>query len=107
MTIKWHEIQKPQKECGDPKCPFHGKLRVRGQAFVGNVVSFKIPKSATVSWERRRLIKKFERYEIRRSKVAAYVPECINIKEGDKVIIMECRPLSKTKKFVVVKKLED
>jgi small subunit ribosomal protein S17 len=32
----------------------------------------------------------------------AHNPPCINAKEGDVVKIAECRPLSKTKKFVVI-----
>jgi len=107
MAINWQEIPKPTKECNDIKCPFHGELKVRGQAFTARVKSSKVPKSAIVVWERRRLIRKFERYETRKSKVAAHKPECLDIKEGDKVLIMECRPLSKTKKFTIVQKLEE
>ncbi|RLF76193.1 30S ribosomal protein S17, partial [Thermococci archaeon] len=47
-------------------------------------------------------LKKYERYELRRSRIHAYNPECIDAKAGDKVLIAETRPLSKTKNFVVV-----
>ena len=32
-------------------------------------------------------------------------PDCINAKEGDLVGVVECRPLSKTKNFVIIRKL--
>ena len=32
-------------------------------------------------------------------------PECINAKDGEIVKVMECRPLSKTKNFVILQKL--
>lgn len=32
-------------------------------------------------------------------------PDCVNAKEGEVVKIMECRPLSKTKNFVIIQKL--
>jgi len=51
-------------------------------------------------------IQKFERYERRHSRINAYNPSCISAKEGDVVKIAECRPLSKTKAFVVIEKVK-
>ncbi len=95
-------VKPPEKVCDDVKCPFHGKLPVRGRVFRGKVVSDKAEKTVIVQWDY--LIKKpkYERFERRRSKVAAYNPPCISASIGDTVMIAECRPLSKTKKFVVV-----
>ncbi|MBC7110345.1 MAG: 30S ribosomal protein S17, partial [Archaeoglobi archaeon] len=42
----------------------------------------------------------------KRSKLHAHNPPCINARVGDVVKIAECRPLSKTKHFVVVEILE-
>ncbi len=47
-------------------------------------------------------LKKYERYELRRSKVHAHNPECIDAKVGDRVLVAETRPISKTKSWVVV-----
>ena len=47
-------------------------------------------------------MRKFERFERGKSSVQAHNPDCIKAKEGDQVMIAECRPLSKTKSFVVV-----
>jgi ribosomal protein S17 len=62
-------------------------------------------KTANVGWERRHFLRKYERYEKRKSAVKAHNPPCINAKEGNVVKIMECRPLSKTKNFVIIEVL--
>lgn len=79
------------------------KLSLRGRTLSGVVVSRRMQKTAKVQWERVYLIKKYERYEKRRSSVMAHIPDGMDVKEGDKVIIKECRPISKTKNFVIIK----
>ena len=96
------DVPAPETACSDPNCPFHGHLRVRGQILDGTVVSAKMDKTVVVQREYLKRNTKFDRYEKRRSKIHAHNPPCINAKEGDKVMIVECRPLSKTKAFVVV-----
>jgi small subunit ribosomal protein S17 len=83
------------------------RISTRGNEFEGVVTSAKAAKTVTVSWERRRYVKKYERYEKRRSKVAAHVPDEMTVKEGDVVQIKETRPLSKTKHFIVTKIVEE
>lgn len=100
------EAKPPSASCADPKCPWHGKLPVRGRQFIGKVVSDKAKKTAVVEWEYPFYLYKYERYERRRTKVHAYNPECISAKKGDMVKIAECRPLSKTKSFVIIEKIE-
>jgi small subunit ribosomal protein S17 len=80
-------------------------IATKGRKFVGIVTSDKMAKTVTVEWERRKYIKKYERYERRRSVVKAHNPETINAKKGEKVAIMETRPLSKTKHFIVTEVL--
>jgi len=99
-------VELPQKECNDPKCPHHGKIKVRGLYFQGRVIKKSDPKTVTVEWTRYYWIPKYERYELRRSRARAYVPACLDIQEGDEVLIAETRPLSKTKHFVVLGKLK-
>ncbi len=82
------------------------KLPLRGRTFKGVVVSDKMSRTVTVRWERRHYIPKFQRYERRFSKVKAHNPDEIDAKVGDEVTIMETRPVSKTKGFVVIKKHE-
>jgi small subunit ribosomal protein S17 len=99
-------IESPKETCNDCNCPFHGNVGVRGRTYVGNVISKKASKTAVVGWVHRLYAKKYERFETRKSKVFAHAPDCLHIKKDDLVLIGECRPLSKTKKFVVIKKLE-
>ncbi|MFH1589765.1 MAG: 30S ribosomal protein S17 [archaeon] len=83
------------------------KISLRGRVFEGIVTSDKMHKTVTVEWERRKHVPKYERYEKRRSKVKAHNPESMNAKTGDKVKIMETRPLSKTKNFIVIEIIKD
>ena len=95
----------PKETCDDRNCPFHGTLRIRGKVLTGIVTSAKMHKSVTIEWERKQRLPKYERYEVKISRIRAHNPPCINAKEGDEVKVAECRPLSKTKNFVVVEKI--
>lgn len=99
-------IEAPEESCDDAQCPFHGTLPVRGSVFHGDVISDDMENTVTVRWEYAEEDQKYERYERRNTKVAAHNPPCIDAQEGDRVVIAECRPLSKTKSFVVVKRDE-
>ena len=98
------ETTKPAKapKNVDPRDPFHGSVKVRGRIFTGTVTSAKMQKTVTVEWPRRKFNKKYERFEMRRTRVKAHNPESVDAKEGDTVRISETRPLSKTKNFVVI-----
>ncbi len=99
------EATPPERECNDKNCPWHGTLRVRGRIFEGTVIKTK-EKCATVEWRYVHYVPKYERYERRKTRVYAHVPPCIDVKVGDVVKIAECRPISKTKKFVVIEVLK-
>ncbi len=103
VNIGLKGIEAPENKCNDPNCPFHGTLKVRGRMFEGTVKSDKMTKTVTVEWPRIVEIPKYKRYLIKRTRVKAHNPPCIDAHTGDKVLISECRPLSKTKKFVIVK----
>ena len=95
-----------QKKGDDIKCPFHGKLSIRGRTFTGTIRSAKMKRTAVFEQERRQLIPKYRRYEKKRTVIKVHNPDCINAKAGDKVKIAECRPLSKTKKFVIIERIK-
>ncbi len=99
------DAKPPGRECNDPNCPWHGHIKIRGRIFEGRVVS-KYLKTVVVEWEYFHKIKKYERYERRKSRVYAHLPPCIDVEKGDWVKIGECRPISKTKHFVVIEKIE-
>lgn len=96
----------PQATCTSEKCPWHGHLKVRGRTFRGTVTSSKAMNTAVVTWNYYRYLHKYERYERRKTNVIVHNPACIAAKAGDRVVIGECRPLSKGKRFVVCAKLE-
>ncbi|HUR68074.1 MAG TPA: 30S ribosomal protein S17 [Candidatus Thermoplasmatota archaeon] len=96
------DVQAPKAECNDPNCPFHGGFPVRGQIIDGQVVSTRMEKSARVQREYLRYVPKYERYEKRTSSYNVHAPPCLELQVGDRVKIMECRPLSKTVSFVVI-----
>jgi small subunit ribosomal protein S17 len=100
-------FKKPSNECDDPDCPFHGSLSVRGRVLEGEVVSARMEKSVVIRINYTRFDKKYERYSRKSSRITAHNPPCIDAKMGDMVRIAECRPLSKTKSFVVVEKLAE
>jgi small subunit ribosomal protein S17 len=99
-------ISIPEKTCNDSKCPFHGKLKVRGKIMVGIVASDKMKNSIVVKRDYLHYVRKYMRYEKRRSKILAHNPPCIEVKQGDLVKIAECKPISKNISFVVVEKIE-
>ena len=96
------QIVPPEKECDDPDCPFHGRLPVRGRVMEGIVTSTKMHNTITFQQDYLSLIKKYSRYERRRSKKLAHLPPCIDVQEGDVVKAVECRPISKNVSCVVV-----
>jgi len=98
-------FEKPKKLCTDANCPFHGELSVRGRVLEGTVASAKMDKTVVVERDYLYYVRKFKRYERRHSRISSHNPPCIGAKEGDKVIIAECRPVSKTVSFVVVEKV--
>ncbi len=88
---------------GNENCPFHGSLRLRGQVLEGTVASVGMQSTIVVERDNVRYMKKYERYEKRTSALSAHLPSCIGeVTVGDRVKIMECRPLSKTVSFCVI-----
>ncbi len=67
----------------------------------GSVVSDKQDKTVTVSVERRYMHPVYKKY-IKSSDTYAAHDETNQYKEGDKVSIIECRPISKRKRWTVV-----
>jgi len=67
---------------------------------VGVVTSNKMTKTVVVSVNRRVLNKRFGKYETKRAKYKAHTEES-NLQIGDRVAIVESRPLSKDKRWRV------
>lgn len=100
------EVDSINSSCTDSHCAFHGKISLRGREFVGTVAKAAAQKTAVVSWVRLFFLPKYQRYEKRRSKLHVHNPSCINAQVGDRVRIVECRPISKTKNFIIVERMK-
>ncbi|KAL8162801.1 hypothetical protein V2J09_014290 [Rumex salicifolius] len=87
----------------DKKCPFTGTVSVRGRILAGTCHSAKMMRTIIVRRNYLHWVKKYQRYEKRHSNIPAHVSPCFRVKEGDHVIIGQCRPLSKTVRFNVLK----
>lgn len=92
--------------CNDRLCPIHGdnKLKLRGRIFEGDVTK-KLPGRVTIQFERMLKLPKYERYEKRKTKIHARLPDCMKneVEEGDRILIAETRPISKMIHSVVTK----
>lgn len=97
----------PEKpETTDAKCPYYGEVSVRGKLFEGVVVSDSMTRTVKVEWDTLVRDKKYNRYFKKRTRVTAHNSDAVAAKVGDKVVVGETRPLSKTKHFAVVKVIE-
>lgn len=67
----------------------------------GNVVSAKTDKTITVLVERRFMHPVYKKYVRKSDKYAAHDEQNM-FKEGDRVLIQECRPMSRSKRWTVV-----
>lgn len=90
----------------DKHDPFFSSFNVRGKAFVGKVISTKSHRTAKIEFARLFHLKKYERYEKRRTRLTVHNPDSISANVGDVVKVMECRPISKTKNFVIIEKIK-
>ncbi|NCN39389.1 MAG: 30S ribosomal protein S17 [Candidatus Aenigmarchaeota archaeon] len=100
-----YDVKPPEKVCDDPRCPFHGTLPIRGKILEGLVKSDKMQRTVVVERNTMKFIRKYERYERRHKRIAVHKPDCITVNKGDKVKFAECRPISKTKNFVIIEKM--
>ena len=88
----------------DNKCPFTSKVSIRGRILSGIVKSCKMKRTIIVRRDYFHYISKYNRYEKRHRNIAVHVsPAFRKLKEGDHVIIGQCRPLSKTVRFNVIR----
>ncbi|ODA77533.1 hypothetical protein RJ55_07162 [Drechmeria coniospora] len=89
----------------DKKCPFTGLVSIRGRILTGTVVSTKMHRTVIIRREYLHFIPKYSRYEKRHKNLAAHVSPAFRVEEGDQVTVGQCRPLSKTVRFNVLRVL--
>ncbi|RMZ87558.1 hypothetical protein DV736_g5217, partial [Chaetothyriales sp. CBS 134916] len=89
----------------DKKCPFTGLVSIRGRILTGTVISTKMHRTIIIRREYLHFIPKYARYEKRHANLAAHVSPAFRVVEGDRVTVGQCRPLSKTVRFNVLRVL--
>ncbi|KAL0486652.1 ribosomal protein S11 [Acrasis kona] len=87
----------------DKKCPFTGQVSIRGRILRGVVKSTSMKRTVVVRREYLKYVSKFNRYEKRHKNIPAHCSPAFEVKVGDEVVIGECRPLTKTVRFNVLK----
>jgi small subunit ribosomal protein S17 len=98
-------VKKPTVKKSVSKVKLVPDFVTRGRTFIGKVISNKMAKTAKIQWDRRSYLYKYERYQKKRSAVMAHIPEGMNVAIGDTVKIAECKPISKTKKFIIIERV--
>ncbi|TLZ73820.1 MAG: 50S ribosomal protein L24 [Methanobacteriota archaeon] len=69
----------------------------------GKVVSVdRVYGTVVVEREYLRYIRKYERYEKRTHRMNVHAPPCLGLQVGNRITMMECRPLGKTVHFVAI-----
>ncbi|KAJ3558817.1 hypothetical protein NM688_g697 [Phlebia brevispora] len=87
----------------DKKCPFTGDVSIRGRILTGRVVSTKMTRTIIIRRDYLHYIPKYNRYEKRHKNLAAHVSPAFRVEIGDVVTVGQCRPLSKTVRFNVLR----
>jgi len=86
----------------DKKCPFTGKVSIRGKILKGYVISTKMNRTIVIRRDYLHHVKKYDRFEKRHRNIPVHCSPCFSVKEGDTVVVGQCRPLSKTVRFNVL-----
>nr|ODN96020.1 40S ribosomal protein S11 [Cryptococcus depauperatus CBS 7855] len=87
----------------DKKCPFTGDVSIRGRILNGVVHSTKMTNTIIIRREYLHFIPKYRRYEKRHKNLAAHCSPAFRVEIGDQVTVGQCRPLSKTVRFNVLR----
>nr|AAX48887.1 S11 [Suberites domuncula] len=88
----------------DKKCPFTGNVSIRGRILTGIVKSLKMKRTIVIRRDYLHYIKKYHRFEKRHKNLSAHLSPCFrDVALGDLAVVGQCRPLSKTVRFNVLK----
>ncbi|KAH8037748.1 hypothetical protein HPB51_017248 [Rhipicephalus microplus] len=88
----------------DKKCPFTGNVSIRGRILRGVVVKMKMQRTIVIRRDYLHYVRKYNRFEKRHRNMSVHLsPAFRDVAVGDVVTVGECRPLSKTVRFNVLK----
>lgn len=78
-------------------------MSIRGRILSGVVKSTKMTRTIVFRRDYLHYIRKYQRYEKRHTNIAAHISPAFRVSDGDTVIVGQCRPLSKTVRFNVLR----
>ncbi|XP_059484565.1 small ribosomal subunit protein uS17 isoform X2 [Neocloeon triangulifer] len=88
----------------DKKCPFTGNVSIRGRILTGVIQKMKMQRTIVIRRDYLHYIRKYNRFEKRHRNMSVHCSPCFrDVSIGDVATIGECRPLSKTVRFNVLK----
>ncbi|XP_076353440.1 ribosomal protein S11 [Tachypleus tridentatus] len=88
----------------DKKCPFTGNVSIRGRILRGVVIKMKMQRTIVIRRDYLHYVRKYNRFEKRHKNMSVHLSPCFrDVALGDIVTVGECRPLSKTVRFNVLK----
>ncbi|AFZ79158.1 40S ribosomal protein S17, putative [Theileria equi strain WA] len=87
----------------DKKCPFTGNISIRGRIVKGMVISTKMKRTIIMRVNYLHYVPKYNRFEKRHKNIPCHCSPCFTVTSGDIVTAGQCRPLSKTVRFNVLK----
>ncbi|TIA71530.1 hypothetical protein E3P84_02267 [Wallemia ichthyophaga] len=91
----------------DKKCPWTGEVSIRGRILTGKVVSTKMTRTIVIRREYLHYVPKYNRYEKRHKNLPVHASPAFRIEAGDSVVVGQCRPLSKTVRFNVLRVIKN
>ena len=78
-------------------------MSIRGKILKGVIVTSKMKRTVIVRRDYLHFISKYRRFEKRHKNTAVHVSPAFRVKAGDEIMAGQCRPLSKTVRFNMLK----
>ncbi|KAK5884587.1 hypothetical protein CesoFtcFv8_018392 [Champsocephalus esox] len=103
-TVRFNVLKAIDGTYIDKKCPFTGNVSIRGRILSGVVTKMKMQRTIVIRRDYLHYIRKYNRFEKRHKNISVHLSPCFrDVSVGDNVTVGECRPLSKTVRFNVLK----
>ena len=98
---------RPRTSCARPRYALGctGNVNIRGKLITGTIKTTKMKNTVIIRKDYLHYIKKYNRFEKRHKNTAVHVSPAFRVKAGDEIMAGQCRPLSKTVRFNMLKVL--
>jgi len=87
----------------DKKCPWTGNVTIRGKMITGVIKTTKMKNTCIIRKDYLHYITKYQRFEKRHKNTPVHVSPAFRISPGDEILAGQCRPISKTVRFNMLK----